>query len=658
VDPFHVTCETCHARLKIRSERVIGEIHACPKCESMVHIVPPPGWVSSTASAATADSSATTAVDASPAEAPASAASFSILFWGAGGAAVVLFAGLALVMWSRGDAPSVSPTAVRIAKADEAAVTTEAPVEPVVAPPVEDTVDSESDDAGDHPNDQPKLVDEPKTVPTEVAAETATERVAQAPEPRGVESDEEVTTVSAAEEPSEALAQVPAADEPVAERTPVLKFDPLDFDPSQLSLGGPAVPPDATSASAADASVDPIVVDVPDDSPPPPEGEESLDGDPAVTVRLGPEATDAVRPRDVHEQLALEVDSFAIPEMPLVKFTTIMSELGNVPITLDPTSLAMAGVSPRSSVSVRGQNTTLEQLLRDGLSKRRLDFVEREGQVVVVHRIRDERRTVDYDVADLLEAGAQDAADIAKTIERFIAPDTWNSGSDGGIMRVDGTKLHVEHSNLVQIAILIFCERLRMVRGLPQRSRYPADLLSIDSPYSKLSPTLSEPTTFTFLPWTRLTDVVAHWQASTGVTMLVNWEALAKEELAPGTPIACSAINRPWDAALDAVLEPLGLTWWAIDGQTIQITSRDKLASLGQIEFYAVPRPTREQYAGAAELLTALHQVVSEIDADVGVPSDAATRIELDRPTGRLMVLASPAVHRRLAERWNSPTNQ
>src|SRR5215471_3045324 len=44
MEPFRVHCETCHSRLKIRSPEVIGEIHACPKCGSMVHIRPPAGW--------------------------------------------------------------------------------------------------------------------------------------------------------------------------------------------------------------------------------------------------------------------------------------------------------------------------------------------------------------------------------------------------------------------------------------------------------------------------------------------------------------------------------------------------------------------------------------------------------------------------------------
>src|SRR6478752_2062807 len=44
VQPFRITCETCRSRLKIRSADVIGQIHACPKCGSMVQIVPPVGW--------------------------------------------------------------------------------------------------------------------------------------------------------------------------------------------------------------------------------------------------------------------------------------------------------------------------------------------------------------------------------------------------------------------------------------------------------------------------------------------------------------------------------------------------------------------------------------------------------------------------------------
>ena len=54
MEPFRVICETCRSRLKIRSAEAIGEIHACPKCGSMVQIVPPADWSGRAASPAAA----------------------------------------------------------------------------------------------------------------------------------------------------------------------------------------------------------------------------------------------------------------------------------------------------------------------------------------------------------------------------------------------------------------------------------------------------------------------------------------------------------------------------------------------------------------------------------------------------------------------------
>ena len=41
MEPFFTSCTTCKARLKVRSEEAIGQILPCPKCRSMVMILPP-----------------------------------------------------------------------------------------------------------------------------------------------------------------------------------------------------------------------------------------------------------------------------------------------------------------------------------------------------------------------------------------------------------------------------------------------------------------------------------------------------------------------------------------------------------------------------------------------------------------------------------------
>jgi hypothetical protein len=44
VELFTIHCTTCKARLIVKDESVIGDILACPKCQSMVQVVPPPDW--------------------------------------------------------------------------------------------------------------------------------------------------------------------------------------------------------------------------------------------------------------------------------------------------------------------------------------------------------------------------------------------------------------------------------------------------------------------------------------------------------------------------------------------------------------------------------------------------------------------------------------
>ena len=47
---FAINCTTCQARLKVREAAAIGQILACPKCGSMVHVAAPAGWRMPTAS--------------------------------------------------------------------------------------------------------------------------------------------------------------------------------------------------------------------------------------------------------------------------------------------------------------------------------------------------------------------------------------------------------------------------------------------------------------------------------------------------------------------------------------------------------------------------------------------------------------------------------
>ncbi len=339
--------------------------------------------------------------------------------------------------------------------------------------------------------------------------------------------------------------------------------------------------------------------------------------------------------------------------MPLAQFVRMMSDMSAVPITIDPAVFDMTGASPSREVAVDATDATLESLLHDVLGKQRMDFVERDGQLVVVCPNGDARRPREYDVADLLNPDEADATRLAALIEQFVDRESWQANGGAGTIAVNARSLHIEQADSVHLGILVFCERLRLARGLPLKSRYPAERLTVAPAYSQLARALEQPTTFTFVAWSNLADVVRDWQKRSGVTMLVDWRALAELELSPTTPISCSVIQRTWRESLDEILPALGLAWWAIDGETISITSRAAAERTRRIEFYAISKDLHEQFAGDAALIDALRQEVRQRAAgEPGKPAGGDFELAVDRD--HLIVLGNAFVHRYLTGRLAS----
>ena len=70
--------------------------------------------------------------------------------------------------------------------------------------------------------------------------------------------------------------------------------------------------------------------------------------------------------------------------MPIGEFVNLASGMAAVPIKLDAKVLGEVGLSTRSTVTVRGDNTTVGKLLARVLKEHHLTCVERDGVLVVV----------------------------------------------------------------------------------------------------------------------------------------------------------------------------------------------------------------------------------------------------------------------------------
>jgi hypothetical protein len=426
-----------------------------------------------------------------------------------------------------------------------------------------------------------------------------------------------------------------------------LKFDPLDFDPEHLSLSStPTAVATSTSSIPAAPSTDAPAAEPQPQKPP--EASDLLPLPPPnqnANVRRGPAASEDSRPLDTAQHLAMKVKTLELTDVPLGRFIDTISQMSGAAITLDPVALELNGQSPRTPISLKVADSTLDKVLQDTLAAQRLELSEADSHVTVGLAGADDRHAADFDVKDLVSDG--DAAPIAKLIEQFVSPRSWKSSGGKGTIEVQAGSLHIDEALAVRREVLIFCERLRLARSRPLRSKYPADLLTIASPGKKLAPALGKHTTFTFLPWTRLADVFAQWQQLSGVTILVDWSALSDVNLRPSSPIACSTIGKSWTEALESVLEPLGLSWWAVDAQTIQITSMDALDRIERVEFYAVPQKMRSEVASDDVLIESLQKQIEARPNKHGKSS--SVHMELDQPSNRLIVRATPDTQRFLA---------
>jgi hypothetical protein len=616
----------------------------------MVHILPPATQVATPAdelmpqpaivAAAAPLDGPTSAEPATPqvdfvdavAPAPTAMATSPLLLWSVGGAALFVAASVALTVWlgnppPAGDTPKLEPTALAQgadtqpdrSETHEAQRVVQQPAAVAAPEAVEPPADHEP---ASHSSELPEL-------PALPASEVSVSEQAAASVP---------TPTERAETPR------PIPPPATATHSAVLNLDPLDFDPERLSLSrtaAPAIPAAASidaEASEADLPIDGPVDDADDDAALP----EVVS--PTIHVRLGPMPAEGVRSQKLDEQLQITVQSLDVTQIPLQQFVSMISDIAGVPITLDPHALALAGVSPRQTVSVRATEATLATLLHDALAKLRLDCVEDQGQLRIVLRGGERWRAVDYPSDDLVDA--TDATELANLITRFVAPTTWQPMGGKGTIAIQGDQLRVEQTVAVQHEILIFLERLRLARGLNTRSRYPAARLLIDPSYERLAPKLQERATFTFLPWVRFSDLVRYWEEASGLTILVDWAALADVELESASPVACSATDRTWLATLDGILEPLNLDWWQVDGETIQITTLEAAEDLCRIEFYAVPAAFGDQFASDEALLEAL---ISKARA-AGSRAAEQLQLEVDDSSASLIVRASPKIHRLYAQ--------
>ncbi len=674
MQPFSVSCETCGARLRVRDESVVGEIHACPKCASMVLIAlpaaappvaaptkvslradasselqphtpstpqPPPEEFSAevdhllhqgAASDTSQDLDSTVAPNgvAAPAAVEMASSGSSLLLWSvvsATGVVVALLGGF--VWWSSGGEQPDSP----IAAAEPAAS---------VAP--EAAILPDSTNSG-HPREESTPTTEPET--REQTQEVQKPLIEESPAPLPDLPPATVTELKPAEEasptdqttsdPSQNMG-VPGEGVPPLDADPVIPqlIDPLGINPADLDLllvpkaptaqVPPQVPSTELEESNPAAAIPPQ--DDPLDAPPQPKKFEP------GSASLGPSFTEQFAPGAFEARLAMRIPSIRWANAPLNRVLGELGQLSGIPIQIDPHTLRMVPARTTHRITLSQQDASLEAILAQLAENMRLEILRVDNLLILQKSGASLERQISYPIGDLASSEAS-IRELVQLID-MLALDEPSSAS----VSADGSQIAINRSAEQQYDVLLFLERLRKSRGLPARSKYPTELVSAEPVLLSLRERLTRPTTFAIVDWTPLSDVFDYWQDSSGLELLVDWRELSTIDLRPLSTIAASADRVPWGVALQDCLVPLDLGWIPVDRESLQITTAAAAANHRWIEFYR---------AGDLVKLAARQQTADGLREALAERCDAesmAQAILIDDPAGKqILVRANRAVH-------------
>ncbi len=592
---FSITCATCQARLAVRSEAAIGAILECPRCHSMVQVLPPPGWKPSRPPAETPPTAPN--VVPQPPENVAAERSVELepveetlldrwlrpgwlLLAGAAGITAAAALGLWLLMWLFMAPSGPEPAGVKTDRPSAAAVEKSS------------TKDAKVDRDASKP--MPVAV-KPDDASTVVAAEPANRPADSAAQ----KSEDQKPDAAPASSPSSLTTQSPD----------VVDAKPPEPDPFA------AIAPIAEEAAPAD-----------------------IKKAPAAVV-------------DVAARLDDPVAGLELTDVPFGKAVELLAAMGSLPVTIDVDALVQPGVAPRDPISLRLEATTIGKAL-DAVAAQKGLALRVEGDQVLIASPAEEPqklKKVRYTVSDLTGDDKAAAAELAVMVERLVSPDAWQpAGGRGTIEPGDGV-LIVEQNAAVHRQVLVFCEKLRIARQKPLRSREDPAHFTLATRSDQAKKLLDRPVTAVFHEPTPLARVLAFLAEAAESDILVDHAALAAAETSDRVEATLAADKRPLGATLDELLRPLGLTYRVFGDRTLQVTTPEAAAERLELEFYPVGRWLTDGTSGnmLAERLKA--RVAASTWSDVGGQAE----IYFDLPSQCLIVLQSQPVQRAIERLLN-----
>lgn len=293
---------------------------------------------------------------------------------------------------------------------------------------------------------------------------------------------------------------------------------------------------------------------------------------------------------DLETRLAYSIPSLKFDEVGLLDCLRFLSDFSTIPITLPPATLLFAGGTPHSHVQLELNDKSVGEVLKEVLATHRMAYVVDDRHVVVINQSEDSSglREIPYSVDDLSGPGAGDIDELVELIRGFVVPSAWNEPGTSLNVDPNDETLTVRQTGAVHWEIIVLCEKLRVARGLPLRSRYRPTLFELKPRSARAIAKLNGRLTLNYLEPVRLVDILDRLSEEVGIQFLVDWRRLYDVGQFPTTSTTLLADDKQLHELLESLLSPAGLDYRVVDASIIQVTTAEAAESHLDVEFYPV----------------------------------------------------------------------
>lgn len=321
---------------------------------------------------------------------------------------------------------------------------------------------------------------------------------------------------------------------------------------------------------------------------------------------------------DVPQRLQQPIAQVAFPDVSLIDAIRTLTNISLIPICYEVELIEVEGIDLSAKVTLQLADTTVGATLDALLKPSGLAAVAQDGFILITTADRDEWTSREVDLSVLQLDDPAMAERFAEFLQSAFAKASWSSAGGQGTIQVDGVKLTIHQTGPVHALIEQLVGKLAAAKTLVQDPADEAALTALQSRRTKSQTARQAGVSLKLLAEKNLETVLSQIAADLGTDVVVNWQALLPEGWTPQTEIPWESDGEPLEQKLRDLTDSMNLTTRVINGHTMQITTHADAERQLELEVYPCAELLQKY---STEQLTKIFESVlgSQVDPRAGM---------------------------------------